>query len=194
MIMRHAVLVVLLATSVLCQAVIPETPAGTVLSTWSAAFNSADPSRIRVFDETHRREPRPLDQTLRFREMTGGFTILRIERSEPLSIFALLQERNSDTVARFELSVDSENPPKIVSDRLLVVARPPEFALPRMTEADALAALSTRVADLATNDQFSGAVLVARHGKVLLQRAWDRAGRDADSPVTVNTQFRIGSM
>jgi D-alanyl-D-alanine carboxypeptidase len=37
-------------------------------------------------------------------------------------------------------------------------------------------------------------VLVARQGKMLLQKAWDRPSRDTGTPVTLDTQFRIGSM
>jgi CubicO group peptidase (beta-lactamase class C family) len=63
-----------------------------------------------------------------------------------------------------------------------------------MSQADALAALSARGDELAKKDQFSGAVLVARHGKVLLQKAWGRANRETGAPVTPDTRFRIGSM
>jgi hypothetical protein len=46
-----------------------------------------------------------------------------------------------------------------------------------MTQAEALAALSDHAEERAGADEFSGAVLVARHGKVLLQDAWGRADR-----------------
>ena len=68
------------------------------------------------------------------------------------------------------------------------------MTIPRMTEADALVALSARAEEVAKNDRFSGAVLVARHGKVLLQKVWGRADREAGTAVTLNTQFRLGSM
>lgn len=64
----------------------------------------------------------------------------------------------------------------------------------RTTEADAVAALSARAEDRARAGEFSGAVLVARHGKVLLQDAWGRADRKSGTPNTVRTKFRIGSM
>jgi D-alanyl-D-alanine carboxypeptidase len=74
----------------------------------------------------------------------------------------------------------------------------PESALDlvvrRMSEAQALAALSTHAAELAREGEFSGAVLVARDGKVLLQDAWGRADRAAGTPNTIDTKFRIGSM
>jgi CubicO group peptidase (beta-lactamase class C family) len=69
-----------------------------------------------------------------------------------------------------------------------------DLVLHRLTEAQALAALSARAADLARKDEFSGAVLVARHGKVLLERAWGRANREAGTPNTPDTKFRLGSM
>lgn len=64
----------------------------------------------------------------------------------------------------------------------------------RMTEADALAALSAHADELARQDRFSGAALVARDGKVLLQKAWGLANREAGISNTPDTKFRIGSM
>jgi D-alanyl-D-alanine carboxypeptidase len=68
------------------------------------------------------------------------------------------------------------------------------LVLHRMSEAAALAALSEHAEDLARKDEFSGAVLVARDGKVLLQDAWGRDDRKAGTPNTTETRFRIGSM
>jgi D-alanyl-D-alanine carboxypeptidase len=174
---------------------IPATPAGKVFAAWLTSFNSADPGQLRAFDEAYpRAEMPPVEQRLAFREMTGGFTLLRIEKSEPTSVVALLQEKNSDTVARFELTVSADEPPKILSSTLNATPRPPDLAIPRLTEAEALAKLSARVDELAKDDRFSGAVLVARNGKVLLQKAWGRANRETGAPVTLDTQFRLGSM
>jgi len=69
-----------------------------------------------------------------------------------------------------------------------------DLVLHRMTEGDALAALSARAEELADTDEFSGAVLVARDGEVLLQDAWGLADREAGTPNTPDTRFRIGSM
>jgi D-alanyl-D-alanine carboxypeptidase len=63
-----------------------------------------------------------------------------------------------------------------------------------MTEADALKALSARADKLAGEDEFSGAVLVAKHGRVLFSRAYGLADRDRRIPNTIPTRFRIGSM
>lgn len=183
-----------LAVSAAAQPAVPKTPAGKALTAWLDAFNSADPAKIRAFDETYR-PSRPLAELGGgFRDQTGGFTLLRIEKSEPAAIVALLQEKGSDTVARIELAVSSEESPKIVGQELRAIPRPADLAIARMTEAEALAALSARAEELAKKDQLSGVVLVARNGKVLLEKAWGRANRETGAPVTLDTRFRLGSM
>jgi D-alanyl-D-alanine carboxypeptidase len=69
-----------------------------------------------------------------------------------------------------------------------------DLVLHRLPQAQALAALSAHAAERARADEFAGAVLVARHGKVLLQDAWGRADRKAGIANTPATRFRIGSM
>jgi D-alanyl-D-alanine carboxypeptidase len=80
---------------------------------------------------------------------------------------------------------------------LLATPRPSsaiDLALNRMAQADAVAALAEHAEQRAAADEFAGAVLVARHGKVLLQDAWGRADRKAGTANTPATRFRIGSM
>jgi hypothetical protein len=62
---------------------LPKTPAGKVFAAWLAAFNSADAAQLRAFDAAYPREgpTPPVEDRLRFREMTGGFTVVRIEKS-----------------------------------------------------------------------------------------------------------------
>ena len=174
---------------------IPKTPAGRVFAAWLTSFNSADTAAFRAFDATYRSEaPPPIEGRLAFREGTGGFTLVRIEKSEPLSIVALLQEKSSDQIVKLDLKVSSDEMPKIVGSTIEPAPRPADLAIPRLTEAGALAALTARADDLAKKDQFSGVLLIVRHGKVLLQKAWGRANRETGAPVTLDTQFRIGSM
>jgi D-alanyl-D-alanine carboxypeptidase len=80
---------------------------------------------------------------------------------------------------------------------LLATPRPSsavDLVLHRLTQAQALAALADHAAERARADEFAGAVLVARHGKVLLQDAWGQADRKAGTANTPATRFRIGSM
>ncbi|HET9209041.1 MAG TPA: hypothetical protein VFR03_01510, partial [Thermoanaerobaculia bacterium] len=172
--------IVLLAAPAAGQPEIPQTPAGKVFAAWLTSFNSADAAQLRAFDAAYPRQgpTPPVEDRLQFREMTGGFNLVRIEKSEPQALTVLLREKGSDTIARLELTVSADDPPKILKSALNATPPPPDLAVPRMSEADALAALSARADELAKKDQFSGAVLVARHGKVLLQKAWGRANRE----------------
>jgi D-alanyl-D-alanine carboxypeptidase len=80
---------------------------------------------------------------------------------------------------------------------LLVTPKPSsavDLVLHRMTQADALAALKKHAEQRARADEFSGAVLVARHRKVLLQDAWGSVDRKSGAANTPATRFRIGSM
>jgi D-alanyl-D-alanine carboxypeptidase len=184
-----------LAVALHGQTEIPKTPAGKVFEAWLTSFNSADATQIRAFDEAYRKEPGPpVEQRLQFRQQTGGFTLVRIEKSEPTSLVALVQEKSGDTIARMELTGTPEEPTKIVKSTLSATPRPADLAIPRMTQEAALAALSAKAEEAAKNDQFSGAVLVARNGKILLQKAWGRANRETGAPNTIDTQFRLGSM
>jgi CubicO group peptidase (beta-lactamase class C family) len=84
-------------------------------------------------------------------------------------------------------------------DRVELVATPRpssavDLVLHRLPQAQALAALSKHATERARAGEFAGAVLVARHGKVLLKDAWGRADRKAGVANTPATRFRIGSM
>jgi D-alanyl-D-alanine carboxypeptidase len=188
--------IVLAAAPAAGQPEIPQTPAGKVFAAWLSAFNSADATRLRAFDAAFPRQgpTPPVEDRLQFREMTGGFNLVRIEKNEPQILTALLREKDSDTLARLDLEVSADDPPKILKSTLEATPPPPDLTIPRLSQADALAAIVAHGDELAKNDRFSGAVLVARHGKVLLQKAWGRANRETGAPVTLDTRFRIGSM
>jgi CubicO group peptidase (beta-lactamase class C family) len=64
----------------------------------------------------------------------------------------------------------------------------------RGAEGDAMKALSARADQLAHDDEFSGAVLVAKDGAVRFSRAYGLADRERGIANTLRTRFRIGSM
>jgi CubicO group peptidase (beta-lactamase class C family) len=175
----------------------PATPAGRVFDAWLAAFNSADALQVQAFESAHGDPPQPPDEALALRARSGGFDVLRFERSEPTTLVVLLQERASPTSARLELSVSADDPPRLRGISLQAVPPSGEAAAtppPRGTQAQALAALIARADALAAADRFSGVLLVARGDTVLLRRAWGLADRAAGAPATPEARFRIGSM
>jgi CubicO group peptidase (beta-lactamase class C family) len=73
-------------------------------------------------------------------------------------------------------------------------ARALNLVLHRMTAADALKALSARADRLAHDNEFSGAVLIAKDDRVLFGHAYGLADRNRRIANTLRTRFRIGSM
>ena len=106
-----------------------------------------------------------------------------------------LQERDSDQFASFSIYVSTAKRPKILSLTLAAIPRPAAFPIARLTErcrwSSGVGALLRK---RASADQFSGAALVAKDGKVLFNGAYGLADRERGIANTLETRFRIGSM
>lgn len=193
--MRWSVFVfsLLMSIAVVAQKPAAETAAATVFNAWLKAFNSGDIAQYQAFDEQFQ-PPRPMTQMTDFHKQTGGFVLVRVEKNEATVFVALLKEKNSDNIGRAELTVSADSPPKMLGASIRLVPPPADLAPQRLSESDAIAAVVKRIDTAASSDQFSGVMLIARKGKLLLEKAWGRADRDKNVPVTVATQFRVGSM
>jgi CubicO group peptidase (beta-lactamase class C family) len=135
-----------------------------------------------------------VDNLINFYSRTGGFDFEKVEESTPTHCAALVKEKNSDQFARIVIDIDSDPRPKITKFDVLAIPRPAEFAIPRMSQKDAVDALGKRIELDAQGDHFSGAALVARNGNILFEQAYGTSNRDKKIPNQVNTKFRIGSM
>jgi D-alanyl-D-alanine carboxypeptidase len=178
------------------QTTIPDTPAGNAFQGWLAAFNGSDGGAYREF--VQRNWPsgvKYLDRDRRFREMTGGFDLKKVDASSTSTQFvALVQERNSDQFARLTVDVDAADPHHIAELGLRAIPRPAEFALPHMSASDLTAALRERLQNDAVADRFAGAVLVAKDGNPVFAQAYGLADRESKIPNTLQTRFHIASM
>jgi len=177
---------------------IPDTPAGRQFFAWLDAFDSGDKAKLQQFLKENypaRSTDDAVNQELDFRERTGGFEFKDFDRdqSSTTKFVGIVKERDSDTYARFIIEVEPDEK-HISSIMLNVVPRPAKFAIPRMTERDALAAFRDKLKQDAAADQFSGAALVAKNGTPIFTSAYGLADRDKKIPNTINTKFRIGSM
>lgn len=83
---------------------IPDTPAGHTLAAWLDAFNSADRAKIDAYI-THYDPSENVDGMMGFRNQTGGFNLLSVDKSQPLVIKFHVEEKNSTTVALGSLSL-----------------------------------------------------------------------------------------
>jgi hypothetical protein len=96
------------------QAAIPDTAAGRTLKAWLAAFNSGDRAVMDAYYKKY--DPsKSVDDEKRFRDMTGGFDLLKILKSEPLHVEFLVKEKRGDTQAIGKIDV-KDGEPALVSD------------------------------------------------------------------------------
>lgn len=162
-------------------------------SEWLDAFNSGDPDRMAKFLAANFPSMK-VEAQMNFRERTGGFDLRALERATPTSLTGLVQERDSDQFARFTIVLGAAEPHYITQFPVMAIARPAEFPVPRMSEAELIAALRARLDKEAAVDRFAGSVLLAKSGKVLFSGAYGLADREKKAANTLDTRFRIGSM
>ncbi len=189
-----AFLLLIVSSSVFAQAPIPDTPAGKVFAALLTAFNSGDPQQLAAFDQAYQPARPGAKSNLALFERTGGFVLLRVEKSEPNLITALMREKDSDSAARITLAINNEEPYVVSALQMRPADLPAELRPVRIGEAEAVAGLKQRADQLAKADKFSGQLLVARNGKILLDQSWGLADREARTAVTADSRFRIGSM
>ncbi|MCU0246975.1 MAG: beta-lactamase family protein, partial [Bryobacter sp.] len=177
------------------QAGVPETTAGKVFALWLAAFNSGDRGKLRAFLEKHSPDRLSrIEQLMDTREMSGGFELIRVEKSEPLALEAILREKESDTFAQLSMTIEPGDPAKIGKLGIRVVPPPEGLGPQRISQSEAIAALDNKAREEAAADRFSGALLIAKDGKALIEKAYGMADREQKKPNRVDTQFRMGSM
>ena len=70
----------------------------------------------------------------------------------------------------------------------------PNLSIAQDANTDVSARIDTFLTNMADQDLFSGSVLVARAGEILLSKGYGMANLDWDVPNTADTKFRIGSI
>ncbi len=174
---------------------LPDTPAARQFAGWLNAFNSGDRETMRAFFEKQTPEQAGrLENTIRFRQRTGGFDFKKSLESTATTFTALVKERGSDQYARAVIEVEPALPNRIVDINLEAVPTPAEFAPARMSEAELEAALKTNLEADSASGKFSGTVLVAKDGKPIFTGAYGLADREHNIPNRLDTCFRLGSM
>lgn len=172
-----------------------QTDAARQFSAWLKAFNSGERATVEEFLKNNfPARAAEVDQVLEFRENTGGFEFKKAEESTPTKFVGILQERESDQYARVVIEVEPAAPHRITQMNLRAIPRPSEYAIPRLSEQAALAALRSKIETQVAADKFAGAVMIARNGRPLFSGAYGLADREKGVPNKINTKFRIGSM
>lgn len=162
---------------------------------WLEAFNSGDQAKEAAFWKkygTAATAPRA-DGDLRLHRMTGAMSILNVKEDTGAHLVALMKEANGG-YSESTLDLSSTDPPVIAGMKGHRVPPPMESEPPAANDEELARRIQKHAAEKHGEDAFSGAVLVAHNGKIVLDQAWGLANIEKQIPNTTATEFCIGSM
>jgi len=181
---------------------LPEGPAGRLMAAYLEAFNAPGEEAIKQFFAKHVSEEErarvPIETRLaRFREMRerlGRLELVKTIASSDSSITAHLRSSNGPNL-EFTLELASTSPPMLrgirVEDR---EEGESDGVEPKANDEEWVAAVGTYLDQAAARDEFSGAVLLARGDKVVLEKAYGLADKTSKAPNRADTRFNLGSI
>lgn len=183
-------------------AVLPSTEAGRCATTYVAAFNAGEDAMRRFFRDWASAESlaeRPVEVRLgmygRLRQDLGHLAPRRVVSSSDGSLTVLAEGRDDQWVElTFMMTADA--PRKLAGIRV-EQAEPGEDGPPQdapLAIGELAGQAGRLVADAVAKDEFSGAVLIARNGTVLLENAWGQANKSHGVANRVDTKFCLGSI
>lgn len=191
-------------------AAIPDTPLGRRVAAYVSAFNSgeekamADFWRANFTDESLRERPVEARLTFYRRMRSDMKTIVpvKVEESSATTMAILMKTQEGEWI-RAAFEAEAKAPYRLASMRIETVDAPPEKPAakpdgpaepPKATDAQAAAAADEFFRGLASHDEFSGAVLLARDDAPFLEKAYGLAEREFKVPVNLETRFNLGSI
>lgn len=177
----------------------PDTPAGRRLAEIIALSGEATPRAVADYLSAHCTAANASREPVERRIATymdwsarGGFEIVELTQMTPSRIESTARHPYSDEYWRLAVEVEAAAPHRVEA---LLVGRAPLPALgAELDDASAANAIVAYAGKLAERDLFSGAVLAARHGRVLAQGAFGLANRDFGIANTLDTRFNVASL
>jgi CubicO group peptidase (beta-lactamase class C family) len=175
---------------------VAETPASARLHQFLAAAAAGDDAFIAFAREAQPNGKLTDDQLRGMRQQTADMKFHGLIAATPTHAEAWVFDPNMEAWVVLNLDVTADAAHTITGVGLRGTGRhPPDVAdAPHLQPAALAAAVRQRMDAAARADRFSGAVLIAEDGKLLLDAAYGLADRDARTPNTTDTQFRFGSM
>jgi CubicO group peptidase (beta-lactamase class C family) len=177
----------------------PDTPAGKQLAAFVEAFNSGERATLRLFYSTHFKNPdhvaESTDHDAGFYKTARGFEVRRIAESSPEQVTAIVQSRLTENWFVIKVRVTPQ-PPHDILDFGYRTILPPRDMVPRqrLTESEIREKVDALITRMAEADVFSGAVLVAKDGKPIYEKACGIASRVWKAPNRIDTRFNIASL
>lgn len=164
-------------------------PAAQQLKNWLAAYDNPDWNAYVLFlGKNFVTPPEPMFRNRDFRNLTGGFDLKRIEAETPVQATAVIQDRDTEQMARIVVSVEASEPHRIVN------LHPEPIAPPHLSEQELIARTRQLLERMTLADKFAGDVLVAKDGRVIFAQAYGLADREHRIPNTLHTRFGMASV
>lgn len=184
---------------------LPDTPPGRIVAAYLEAFNSGDVNGMSAFQAAYFApevlQRRTEDERRQMYErIFGDLGALALHRVTEVTQRAITIQTRSQKgeAAEFRFEFEPQPPHKIAG--LRVELRPAdaldeneETTLPT-TETEFLAQARVYLEEQTRADEFSGAVLLARAGKILLQEAYGFASKEYEYRNRIDTKFSLGSI
>jgi CubicO group peptidase (beta-lactamase class C family) len=183
---------------------IPDSPAGESLKAFLEAFNSGDERAFREFIVTSYRndesDTNAVERRLGAFKMLhgdlGGVELHSIREAEELmiSVLAKAVDPKQFEWVNMTFELEAEPPHRLIA----IMFRPgedPSYPLPegKLTDEEIADWLEEFIDELAGDDKFSGAVLVAKNGRPFFKKASGLASKRFSVPNNVGTKFNLGS-
>ena len=186
----------------------PSGEVGERLSSLIEAVNSNDEATITSFIETHFtptfRDLMPMSQHVsmfqRFYDMSRGFQFYAMRDYEsggrPGEYTVIVRNTLTEGWDAFVVVLEPDPPHRIDKFRPRPARAPKDADAPPRpsSESQIIEALRAHVEKLARNDAFSGTLLLAKDGRVLLKEAYGLASKRYEVPNKIDTKFNLGSM
>jgi CubicO group peptidase (beta-lactamase class C family) len=185
----------------------PDTPAAQRARELLEVINARDAARAARFVNdrfsARMRESAPIEEHVSIlsglASVTGGLEFYGVRRYDPPrpdgEIVVIVRDKLTEGWRGILLAVEDE-PPHRIAGLSLAPARAPKDAPvpPPLDEPGLVAEARAFVERLGAADAFSGAVLLARNGRVLMTHACGEAVKGHNVPVRLDTRFNLGSM
>jgi CubicO group peptidase (beta-lactamase class C family) len=127
---------------------------------------------------------------------TRGVEIHSVSEPKPGQVEATLRSRLAGEWWRLTLFLEPQPPHRIERLGVGLLFTPPDGQQPSkgLTDEEMTRELDAFLRKLAEADGFSGAVLLAKDGRVLFEKAYGEANKDFGTPNRADTKFNLGSM
>ena len=137
-----------------------------------------------------------VNTVLSLHDQTRGVEVHSVSEPKPGQVEAVLRSRLAGEWWRLTLFLEPQPPHRVERLGMGPMAAPPDAARPskKLSDEEIARELDSHLRKIADADGFSGAVLLAKDGRVLFEKAYGEANKDFGAPNRVDTKFNLGSM